>query len=167
MRGEPRVLKPKPKHPVKVHVWVGISRQGATQICIFIGVLDAINYCNMLEPTLIPFTNSIFPNNNYRFQQDNDPKHTRTYAQQFYIPKGINWWKTPAESPDLNPIENVWASLKYYLRNEHKLKNLETLEQGIKDFWKLMTPDRCTKYVSHLNKVMPVVILKNGEASGF
>ena len=63
------------------------------------------------------------------------------------------------ESPDLNPIENVWASLKYYLRNEHKPTNLETLEQGIKNFWKLMTPDCCTKYISHLNKVMPVVIL--------
>ena len=39
LRGEPRVLKPKPKHPVKVHVWAGISKQGATQICIFTGVL--------------------------------------------------------------------------------------------------------------------------------
>ena len=30
LRGEPRRLKPKPKHPVKVHVWAGISRKGAT-----------------------------------------------------------------------------------------------------------------------------------------
>ena len=79
----------------------------------------------------------------------------------------INWWKTPAESPDLNPIENVWASLKYYLRNQYKPTNLETLEQGIKKFWKLMTPEHCAKYISHLNKVMPVVVLKQGDASGF
>ena len=40
--------------------------------------------------------------------QDNDPKHTSRVAQQFYMDSDINWWKTPAESPDMNPIENLW-----------------------------------------------------------
>ena len=32
--------KPKPpaKHPVKVHVWAGISKEGATEICLFTGI---------------------------------------------------------------------------------------------------------------------------------
>ena len=113
------------------------------------------------------FYNSIFTDNNYRFLQDNDPKHTSTYAQRFYTDRKINWWKTPPESPDLNPVENVWASLKYYLRHDHKPTNLETLEQGIKNFWKMMTPERCTKYISRMHKVKPVVVQKNGDASGF
>jgi len=29
--------------------------------------------------------------------------------------KKIKWWKTPPESPDLNPIENIWGSMKQYL----------------------------------------------------
>lgn len=33
--GEPPRLKPRPKHPVKVHVWAGISWNGPTDICIF------------------------------------------------------------------------------------------------------------------------------------
>ena len=37
-----------------------------------------------------------------------DPKHTSRVAQQFYMDSDINWWKTPAESPDMNPIENLW-----------------------------------------------------------
>ena len=28
---------------------------------------------------------------------------------------GITWWKTPPESPDLNPIENVQGSLRTFL----------------------------------------------------
>jgi transposase len=32
---EPAKRKPKPKHPLKVHVWAGISKHGATKICFF------------------------------------------------------------------------------------------------------------------------------------
>ena len=31
-KGEPVVLKPRPKHPVKLHVWAGISKKGRTSI---------------------------------------------------------------------------------------------------------------------------------------
>ena len=39
-KGQPPKLKPRPKHPVKVHVWAGISKKGATQVCIFEGKMD-------------------------------------------------------------------------------------------------------------------------------
>ena len=32
------------KHPRKVHVWAGISVHGPTQICIIVGVMDAVLY---------------------------------------------------------------------------------------------------------------------------
>ena len=76
--------------------------------------MTATRYTDILEAGLKPFIEVAFPDKNYRFQQDNDPKHTSSYAQEYYESNQINWWKTPAESPDLNPIENVWASLKYY-----------------------------------------------------
>ena len=79
----------------------------------------------------------------------------------------FNWWKTPAESRKLNPIENVWASLKYFLCYEYKSSNLDTLKSGILEFWKSMTPDICGKYISHLYKVMPKVVELEGGASGF
>ena len=94
-RGTPRKLKPKPKHPVKVHVWAGISCHGATSIVIFTGILKANTYCTILDNALIPFIDNVFPNNNYRFQQDNDPKHTSRTAQQYFIDNEVNWWKTP------------------------------------------------------------------------
>ena len=44
--------------------------------------------------------------------QDNDPKHASRVAKAFLAENGVNWWQTPPESPDTNPIENLWHELK-------------------------------------------------------
>lgn len=59
--------------------------------------------------------------------QDNDPKHTCRHAEAFYERKSINWVRTPAESPDLNPIENLWHELKEFIRREVKPHTKEEL----------------------------------------
>ena len=93
---EPTKRKPKPKHPLKVHVWAGISRHGAKEICIFDGIMDADLFCNILETTLVPFIRERLPD--HRFMQDNGPKHTSRRAQTFFEEHNINWWRTPPES---------------------------------------------------------------------
>jgi len=40
---------PKPKHPLKVHVWGGISKHGPTELVIFEGIMDVVVYCQILE----------------------------------------------------------------------------------------------------------------------
>ena len=114
--GEKPRLKPRPKHPIKVHVWAGISKKGATNVCIFKGKMDAPLFCQILRQTLVPFIQEKFPLPAlHKLMQDNDPKHASHYAQNFYEEVGINWWRMPPESPDLNPIENVWHELKEHL----------------------------------------------------
>ena len=115
----------------------------------------------------MPFLNEKFPNEEHFFMQDNDPKHVSRTAQQFYEAQNINWWKTPPESPDLNPIENLWHELKEYLRAKVIPKNLAELIAGIKKFWSTVTPEKCTKYIIHLRKVVPKVLEVNGAATGY
>ena len=76
-------------------------------------------YVDILEKTLIPFVRDVFPEA-HRFMQDNDPKHTSGLAREFFEAKDIAWSHTPAESPDINPIENLWHELKEYIRREVK-----------------------------------------------
>ena len=40
-RGRKLRYKPKPKHPLKLHVWGGISLRGRTSVCIFEGKMNA------------------------------------------------------------------------------------------------------------------------------
>lgn len=138
--------KPRPKHPTKVHVWAGISKRGCTQIVIFEGIMDAVLYTGILEQSLIPFIKETYPDH-HRFMQDNDPKHTSRHAKQFMEDNGIHWWKTPAESPDCNPIENLWHELKEFIRREVKPHVKDELIQGILQFWATVSIEKCRKYI--------------------
>eukprot|EP00731_Ephydatia_muelleri_P004704 Em0002g880a len=106
--------------------------------------MDAPLYVNILDTTLLPFIAQKFPSSHrfmaaHRFMADNDPKHTSKLAQQFLKEKHVNWWRTPAESPDLNPIEHELKEYMY-MRREVKPKNKEELINGIKAFWRTVTP---------------------------
>ena len=96
--------------------------------------MDHYLYVDVLDKTLLPFVDKVYPNG-HRLMADNDPKHTSIYARGWLASKGIYWWRTPAESPDLNPIENMWHELKEYIRREVKPRSKDELVTGIKEFW--------------------------------
>ena len=151
-----RVLKQRAKRPAKIHIWGGISARGATKIILFDGIMTAKRLEKIFEAGLLPFIRR-FPRG-HRLYQDNDPKHSSKLIGKFFEDKKVNWWYTPPESPDLNPIELVWGSMKNYLRNTWKPRNLEQLKEGIKNFWSTLTPEICRQYISHLKKVIPRVV---------
>ena len=157
---------PKPKHPLKIHVWGGISRRGATNILLFDGILRKEFFVeNILKNTLLPFIKSTFPDG-HRFQQDNDPKHKSKLAQSFMEDNGINWWNIwPSESCDLNPIEMLWHKLKRYLSKQETTMKAELVRHTL-EFWSNLSPETCNTYIDHVYKVVPVVILMGGRATG-
>ena len=73
----------------------------------------------MEDSALLLFICMVYPDV-HRLMQDNDPKYTSKKVQSFLEEEGVNWWKTLAESPDCNPIENLWHELKEFIRWEIK-----------------------------------------------
>lgn len=161
-----RTLKQRAKHPIKLHIWGGISARGATKVVMFTGIMNAKRLSAIYEAGLLPFVEERFPDS-HRLYQDNDPKHSSKHIERFLAEKQINWWYTPPESPDLNPIELVWGSMKQFLRNSYKPRNLDELKAGIEKFWLTLTPQICRKYIGHLKKVIPKIVEVKGAPSGY
>lgn len=177
------------KHPLSVLVWAGISKRGPTPILIFSGCMDSEFYISeILQNTLLKFTEGgyggtdtwMLMQDNGKFNLDDyrafsvrtpifclsDPKHTSRATQEFFKERGIRWWKTPAESPDINPIEKIWADLKRFLRAFIKPKTKDELIRGIETYWGTLTAEKCTRYVDNVRKVVAKIIENEGLPTG-
>ena len=61
---------------------------------------------------------------------------------------GMKTMRTPASSPELNPIEHIWHTLREFLRNEYKPPTYLRIT--------IVTPEICSRYIGHLKKVVEV-----------
>ena len=123
--GTKKVKHGKPKHPAKVHVWGGISRRGMTDLAIFDGIMVKEFFADtVLNDYLLPFIRDEYPDG-CRFMMA--PKHSSRYAMDFMRRNNVNWWRTPADSPDMNPMEHVWGNMKVYIRRVSKLSKLRSI----------------------------------------
>ena len=52
------------------------------------------------------------------FMQDNAPVHTCKLVREYLTQQGISTLDWPPQSPDINPIENVWAIIKQELYSQ-------------------------------------------------
>jgi transposase len=91
-----------------------------------------------------------------------DPKHTSRVAKEFLgnnVPEVMDW---PSNSPDLNPIENLWAIVK---RNTElrRPKNLSELEIFLCEEWEKIPNSLLINLVNSMPQRCREVIDKNGE----
>jgi len=142
-------------------VWGAFNRNGTGPTYRINGIMDRNIYVNEIcEGVLLPYSEEYLPLN-WIFQQDNDPKHTSSLAKDWFKRNEVNLLKWPAQSPDLNPIENLWRDLEKEVR---KLKpiNLRELEQAVMQGWHNIPVERCRQLVDSMPRRCAAVIRNKG-----
>jgi transposase len=113
-------------HPPKIMCWGEISSSSRSQLVATTGTMNATKYIDVLKDHLLG-RYSKWALSRLVFQQDNARPHTAQITKDFFSSRRIAVLAWPANSPDLNPIENIWAILKSKLetRQPHTIEELK------------------------------------------
>ena len=91
-----------------INVWGGFSMHGMGPIHKINGIMDQTIYKNIMKNVLLPYSKE-YLSLNWIFMQNNDPKHKAKSVMKFFENEKLNLLTWPPESPDSNPLENVWG----------------------------------------------------------
>ena len=147
---------------IAVMFWGCFSQQGLSKLVVVDGTLNAENYKKLLEQNLLPELQKI--NDQMVFMQDNAPCHKARTVLQFFNDHGITTMDWPAQSPDLNPIENLWSIIKQRRAKKFGMPTtkIELIEQ-IFEIWGNIDSEIKKKLAESVPKRLNKVIENNGK----
>ncbi len=118
-------------------------------------------YCDILGKNLLPSVRALKMGRGWVFQHDNDPKHTARKTKEWLRKKHIKVLEWPSQSPDLNPIENLWRELKLRVA-QRQPRNLTDLEKICMEEWAKIPPAVCANLVKNYRNRLTSVIVNKG-----
>jgi len=151
------------KHPPKVHVFASFGFDGLGNLRLFEENLDADLMVEILGRTLLPSlgnTNST-PRANILIYHDRDPKFTSRKVKQFLADNNLTDIGAPPQSPDFNPMENVWHLLQSRVEKTW-CQDLAALKRKIRNEWKKIEKTTLEKLVNSMPRRMKACIGAKG-----
>ena len=118
--------------------WGCFSKYGLGPLVLVDGTMDRHKYVEILREYLLPLMKGAEDNFGAKmvFMQDNAPCHKAKAVLQFLEANEVETLPWPPQSPDLNPIENLWSIIKAKRQKKYGLpRSKEELVQQIFDIW--------------------------------
>jgi transposase len=155
-----RPVVPSVKHPFKLMFWAAISLKTHSKLFVFLGHMTGSGYVKMLEDSFLPNSRQRF-GDDLVFQQDNAPAHTSRAAKQLFHDRNITVLPWPSNSPDLNPIENIWSILKTNVAKRCP-KTKSSLETIAVEEWAAIPQEFISSAISSVPKRIEQILNMNG-----
>ncbi len=98
-------------------------------------------YQDILEHFMLPSADKLYGDADFIYQQDLTPTHTAKGTKSWFNDHGVTVLDWPANSTDLNPIDNLWDIVKRKLRDTRP-NNADDLKATIKATRASITPQQ-------------------------
>lgn len=152
------------KWKVVVHAWGAISHHGQISLVFYTPPLTAVNYCQILQNNFLSDVAGVFGEEEFVFQQDGAPCHTAASTQRWLqdnVPNFLDKDTWPANSPDLNPIERIWAILVEKLESRRP-RTTEGFKKVIREEWQKLSLGTIQAVIAGQGNKMRAVVQSRG-----
>ena len=143
-----------------------IGRDFKSKLIICPKSVDTKSYPEIIqESNMIEMHNQIHGESNWLFMQDGASTHTSRDTIVFLLKRMsllANW---PPNSPDMNPIEHLWAILKYLIK-EAQPRSIDNLIKILKDEWANISMGLINALVGSFKKRLLLVSHELGKQIG-
>jgi transposase len=129
-------LVPKVAHSPGIMVWGCFTRDQIGPLIQVDGSITGEAYEKILKDHLLPFIQSLDSSKLWVFQDDNARPHRAGRVEQFKQDNDVLSLPWPPQSPDLNPIENLWDELERRVRKRENIpRNKDDLFAALEEEW--------------------------------
>ena len=134
-----------------VMVWAAVTMQRRTPLQFIAGNLTSQRYVDeVMRPMVLPFLRLI--GQGAVFQDDNARPHRGHIFNDFVRVNNINKIDLPANSPDLNPIENLWDQLGRMTYRDNPPQTIPHLRHCLAQEWQNIPQATICRCVGSMRK---------------
>ena len=177
----------RPKHSLGVHCYMGMTYWGVTTLKFVTGThklaqkyinpktkraftgVGSKEYNDVLQQHLIPEGKRLFQQagrraDKWKLQQDNAPAHKTKENMQCIsdnVPRGL-FLEWPPNSPDLSPIENLWAWMENELGDREGINNTDELQCRLMAIRDSITLTHLRDLFDGMERRMKLVVKRQG-----
>ena len=150
-----------PKFPAKVMVWGAFSARGKTPLFFTQKTVNWQSYCEIINGFLLETARVLYPEG-YKLVQDNAPCHKAKKAMKFLDENSVIVLDWPPNSPDLNPIENIWGIIKVKLSSQ-LITDTSDLKTKIEKIWEEFDIDYLTPFIDSMPRRIQLCLEAKGK----
>jgi hypothetical protein len=166
----PSCIAPTVKHPESVMIWGCFSFYGPGRLYVIPKgtTVNSARYKEILETRMLPSAIGMYPDGDFIFQDDGAPCHRSKVVKAWFQEYGVTpMHEWPGQSPNINPIENLWSIMKTMVNRNKSGNRISLIEEIICAWHRTVTLETLHRLVESMPRRIAGVIAAKGYATKY